>query len=663
MDNILSVCMIVKNEEDALDRCLNSIIELADEIIIVDTGSVDRTKEIAMQYTNKVYDFTWSNDFSAARNESLRFATSKWVLVLDADEYVEANDIPVIREFLIKEQPFANTIYGISVFSFLGKSIRTGKITEAAVSRLLPNHFGIKFYRPIHEQLCSNEELPLLTKKAPIKVYHTGYLETTMNKKDKSARNKQIFAQIKGKSGFTAYDYFTIGNEYSVQRDYKKAMYYYEKAYAKSNPHTNWHYILTFELINNYMRADRVFEAWELLEKESRDKKHYPDYYCMQGIIYEYTGFYDLAKEAFKYALEKSEALAATTPVFWLVNPSLALETPLSKLITISKLENHNSEMIIFLTKKIQSDPTDYSSLVQLLELVLLAEGETAVQTFSEVLFPNPHLEQQYLLFKVFLALGRLELARTYYSTITSKEHLSNYDKLRYSLLTGEKQTFAELLEEQRFDYKDKEALHLISLAYLIWGFKTDPSKFDTDTMDISNDIDNSNSGDTDIQPYTGKQFYTELIHNQITPEWIDNNQVRLFELITDLFQMGQYDVFDNYIQKLSHPVIIDLLANYFYSKQMYDIAVSYYTILLESNELSLVSYINLATMHVNDKLFEDSIPFYEAAIKESPQSRQLYVSLLTYCQDRVTKEKYANQLLHHFPHYRKLPFLKTLIQ
>lgn len=85
----LSLCMIVKNEEGVLDRCLSSVKDVADEIIIVDTGSTDNTKEIAASYTEKIYDFQWIDDFSAARNFSFSKATMDYIMWLDADDVIE----------------------------------------------------------------------------------------------------------------------------------------------------------------------------------------------------------------------------------------------------------------------------------------------------------------------------------------------------------------------------------------------------------------------------------------------------------------------------------------------------------------------------------------------------------------------------------------------
>jgi len=106
----ISLCMIVKNEEKFLEQCLQSVQGLVDEIIIVDTGSTDKTKEIARRFTDKVYDFQWCDDFSAARNESLKHATGDWILVLDADEVIDPADIPIIKEALYEPYSSYNLI-------------------------------------------------------------------------------------------------------------------------------------------------------------------------------------------------------------------------------------------------------------------------------------------------------------------------------------------------------------------------------------------------------------------------------------------------------------------------------------------------------------------------------------------------------------------------
>ncbi|MDE7121267.1 MAG: glycosyltransferase family 2 protein, partial [Oscillospiraceae bacterium] len=88
----ISLCMIVRDEETVLDRCLSCMKEIADEIIIVDTGSQDRTREIARQYTDQIYDFPWADDFSAARNFSFSKATMNYQMWLDADDVISPED-------------------------------------------------------------------------------------------------------------------------------------------------------------------------------------------------------------------------------------------------------------------------------------------------------------------------------------------------------------------------------------------------------------------------------------------------------------------------------------------------------------------------------------------------------------------------------------------
>lgn len=111
----ISLCMIVKNEEKVLARCLDSVADLMDEIIIVDTGSTDRTKEIAYRYTERVYDFQWVQDFSAARNFAFSLAKMEYIYTADADEVIDEENrrrFRYLKECLLPEIELVQMKYG-----------------------------------------------------------------------------------------------------------------------------------------------------------------------------------------------------------------------------------------------------------------------------------------------------------------------------------------------------------------------------------------------------------------------------------------------------------------------------------------------------------------------------------------------------------------------
>ena len=110
----ISLCMIVKNEERVLDRCLDSLRGLMDEIIIVDTGSTDATKEIAAKYTDQIYDFTWNDDFAAARNFSFSKANMDYIYVADADEVLDEKnreEFAKLKQVLLPEIDIVQMYY------------------------------------------------------------------------------------------------------------------------------------------------------------------------------------------------------------------------------------------------------------------------------------------------------------------------------------------------------------------------------------------------------------------------------------------------------------------------------------------------------------------------------------------------------------------------
>ncbi len=144
----LSLCMIVKNEHDTLGRCLDSMKDIADEIIIVDTGSTDDTKEIALRYTNNVYDFKWCYDFSKARNFSFSKATKDYIMWLDADDVILEEDrekLKVLKKILTLDIDMVLLKYnlnldknGIPALSFYRE-------------RIVKRSKNFKWISPIHE--------------------------------------------------------------------------------------------------------------------------------------------------------------------------------------------------------------------------------------------------------------------------------------------------------------------------------------------------------------------------------------------------------------------------------------------------------------------------------------------------------------------------------
>jgi glycosyltransferase involved in cell wall biosynthesis len=157
----LSLCMIVKNEEKFLPRCLESVKDHVDEIIIVDTGSTDGTIEIAKRYNAQIYHHAWENSFSKARNYSLKYATCEWVIWLDADEEVDEEDAHKLKE-VIKDND-VNVIY----LPMFNKPVGGNNISIFNSEKIFKNHIGIYFEGIVHNALKYSGR----TKNANIKIY------------------------------------------------------------------------------------------------------------------------------------------------------------------------------------------------------------------------------------------------------------------------------------------------------------------------------------------------------------------------------------------------------------------------------------------------------------------------------------------------------------
>ncbi|MGE5670840.1 MAG: glycosyltransferase [Fibrobacterota bacterium] len=224
----LSVCMIVKNEADLLARCLDSIKGVADELIVVDTGSSDTTVSIAQSFGAKVICTGWRNDFAWARNLSIKDATSAWILWLDADDVVPSESIPVLASLKL-EKP--DHIIGLTVRN--QRSGNTG--TEFIQARMFPNRPDLYFERRIHEQIMPSAlRIGMKMENRSAVVEHHGYADPATMKK-KALRNVQLLLEDYNDSDPDAVTTVEIADSYQLTEDYDAALIWYKRTLAIPN--------------------------------------------------------------------------------------------------------------------------------------------------------------------------------------------------------------------------------------------------------------------------------------------------------------------------------------------------------------------------------------------------------------------------------------------
>jgi glycosyltransferase involved in cell wall biosynthesis len=234
---LLSVAMIVKNEEKDLPECLESVKNLADQIVIVDTGSTDKTKEIALNYGAEIYDFVWCDDFAIARNESLKYSTGQWILYIDADERLSPDSQIFIRKLISQAKPEV----GGYITSIVSKYIEDdGSLAtyKGKYPRLFRNlgYPELYFFGKIHEQISpSIYEKGLDILESEIVINHEGYAISKAEMNLKVGKNLNILAEHVRKEPENAYTWYQLGNTLYQMKMYDRAIECLENALKCGN--------------------------------------------------------------------------------------------------------------------------------------------------------------------------------------------------------------------------------------------------------------------------------------------------------------------------------------------------------------------------------------------------------------------------------------------
>jgi glycosyltransferase involved in cell wall biosynthesis len=205
----ISLCMIVKNEERFLAECLESVKDVVDEINIIDTGSTDRTVEIARSYGANVDFREWRGDFAWARNEVIAMATRRWTLVLDADEELERESRSLVNS--LRTTPATMTSVYINIINLINDPTGMGTMSHRLI-RIFPTGQKLRYKGVIHETIGMQNGEPTSAVLSPITILHKGYTAEMLTERDKDSRNKPLVSRAYEENGDDSFSLFNFGN-------------------------------------------------------------------------------------------------------------------------------------------------------------------------------------------------------------------------------------------------------------------------------------------------------------------------------------------------------------------------------------------------------------------------------------------------------------------
>lgn len=288
--------MIVKDEEEVLHQCLSSVKDLVDEIVIVDTGSSDRTKEIAQQFTERVIDFQWIDDFSAARNFAFSHATKDYIFWMDADDVLLEEDqqkFKKLKEDLTQEVDVVSMLYHIAFDEYDNPTFSFRR------NRLVKREKNFVWKGPVHEYL----EIGGKVIASDVAITH--------RKKDKkkstvpSDRNLKIYEKrLEQGETFTPRNLFYYSNELKDHGQYEKAIQYYNKFLDTDKGWIEDKIRACINLATCYRSiGDAEKEIDALIKSISYDAPR-PEVSCRMGDLYKERKLYDKAIMWYQFAIQ-----------------------------------------------------------------------------------------------------------------------------------------------------------------------------------------------------------------------------------------------------------------------------------------------------------------------------------------------------------------------
>ena len=267
----ISLCMIVKNEEDNLEACLSSVADIVDEINIVDTGSTDKTVEIAQKYTDRIFFFEWINDFGAARNFSFSKATKEYIMWLDADDVIYEADRQKLKQL---KNTLAKNV-DMVLMDYRYKKDEFGNVTiNQKRERLVKNNKGFKWQGRLHENIPIEGKVEITdigidhehSKPAASQARNIAMLENVIDTPEENMRDLYYYTKV-----------------LYIEKEYDKALPYMERFVLQNKKEQMPAIDAYLALHYTYLIKEDFEKAYLCLAENDGLLNNYSEYYCALG--------------------------------------------------------------------------------------------------------------------------------------------------------------------------------------------------------------------------------------------------------------------------------------------------------------------------------------------------------------------------------------------
>ncbi|WP_164491642.1 glycosyltransferase [Staphylospora marina] len=333
LDLTVSLCMIVKNEEAVLGRCLDSVRDLVDEIVIVDTGSTDRTKEIAAKYTDRIFDFPWVNDFSAARNFSFDQARMDYILWLDADDVLEGDNREKFRKLREELMPWVDAVTMAYHLSFDERGEPTHSLRRNRLVKRLPR---FRWTGAVHEVLEVGGHII----DSDVAISHRPVKRSSRNPR----RNLDIYENLVAEGReLTPRDLFYYANECLDHGLHERAIELYEQFLNDGRGWVEDEIAACGKMADCHLALGNHRQSMEAVLRSFRYDVPRAENCCRLGFLFMREGKYEQAAYWYERALEaKPPRLALVNHACYNYLPHLQLCVCYDRLGQIEKAYHHN---------------------------------------------------------------------------------------------------------------------------------------------------------------------------------------------------------------------------------------------------------------------------------------------------------------------------------